>query len=194
MRRIGIDVGGTNTDAVLVEEDRVTAWVKRPTTEDVTSGIRASLEALVTELGGDAGRVEGVMVGTTHFTNAVVQRRDLESVAAIRVGLPSGRSLPPFVDWPEDLATLVRGRVFMVRGGHEFDGRPLAPFDAEAVRAAAREIGDAGIRSVAVSSVFSPLTSACEEEVAGILGSEVPDVVVTASHELGRIEIGRAHV
>ncbi len=187
MRRIGIDVGGTNTDAVLVEEDRVTAWVKRPTTEDVTSGIRASLEALVTELGGDAGRVEGVMVGTTHFTNAVVQRRDLESVAAIRVGLPSGRSLPPFVDWPEDLATLVRGRVFMVRGGHEFDGRPLAPFDAEAVRAAAREIGDAGIRSVAVSSVFSPLTSACEEEVAGILGSEVPDVVVTASHELGRI-------
>ena len=50
------------------------------------------------------------MIGTTHFTNAVVQRRDLGRVAAVRIGLPSGASLPPFVDWPEDLASLVRGR------------------------------------------------------------------------------------
>ncbi len=71
------------------------------------------------------------MIGTTHFTNAVVQRRDLDRVAAIRIGLPSGASLPPFVDWPEDLAALVRGEVVMLEGGHEFDGRPLVPFDDE---------------------------------------------------------------
>jgi N-methylhydantoinase A/oxoprolinase/acetone carboxylase beta subunit len=188
VRRIGIDVGGTNTDAVLVENERVLARVKTPTTHDVTGGVRESLRLLVEEqLGGVVGRVDGVMIGTTHFTNAVVQRRDLQEVAAIRVGLPSGRSLPPFVDWPKDLARLVEGRVFVVRGGHEYDGRPLVDFDAEAVREAAREIRDSGIRSVAVTAVFSPLTPECEHEVAEIMRHEMPDVVLTLSHDLGRI-------
>ncbi|MGH7350572.1 MAG: hydantoinase/oxoprolinase N-terminal domain-containing protein, partial [Candidatus Rokuibacteriota bacterium] len=40
MNRIGIDVGGTNTDAVLLEDDRVRHAVKTPTTADVMSGIR----------------------------------------------------------------------------------------------------------------------------------------------------------
>jgi hypothetical protein len=38
--------------------------------------------------------------------------------------LPASASLPPFVDWPEDLADLVRGEVVMLEGGHEYDGRP----------------------------------------------------------------------
>lgn len=187
MRRIGIDVGGTNTDAALVEGDQVVTAVKTPTTEDVIGGIRGALRDLVKALGGAAGRVDAVMVGTTHFTNAVVQRRDLGRVAALRIGLPSGRSLPPFVDWPSDLAALVRGAVFMVEGGHEYDGRPLLPFDEAGVRAAAREIRDLGLRSVAVSSVFSPLNPECEEGAADILRNEVPGVSVTLSHELGRL-------
>jgi N-methylhydantoinase A/oxoprolinase/acetone carboxylase beta subunit len=187
VRRIGIDVGGTNTDAVLVEGARVVASVKTPTTEDVTGGIEEALHRLVAELGGDAGGVDAVMIGTTHFTNAVVQRRDLEPVAALRIGLPSGRSLPPFVDWPADLAGNVSGRVFMVRGGHEYDGRPLVSFDAGAVRAAAAEIGEAGIHSVAVSAVFSPLTPECEDAAAELLSEVLPGVSVTRSHDLGRI-------
>ena len=79
------------------------------------------------------------MIGTTHFTNAVVQRRDLGRVAAVRIGLPSGASLPPFVDWPEDLADLVRAEVVMLEGGHEFDGRPLVPV--RRARACARRPG-----------------------------------------------------
>ena len=46
MRRIGIDVGGTNTDAVLLDGDKVVFAVKRPTTQDVTSGILDALKAL----------------------------------------------------------------------------------------------------------------------------------------------------
>ena len=162
-RRIGIDVGGTNTDAVLLEEDAVSAAVKTPTTPDVTTGITRALAALV-EQAPAARDAHAAMIGTTHFTNAVVQRRDLGRVAAVRIGLPSGASLPPFVDWPEDLAALVRGEVVMLEGGHEFDGRPLVPFDASGMRAAARRIRDAGIRSVAISAVFSPLNASCEEE------------------------------
>ena len=187
MRRIGIDVGGTNTDAVLLVDDRVAAAVKTPTTDDVTGGVVDALRRLIASLGDSAGPIDAVMIGTTHFTNAVVQRRGLARVAAVRIGLPSGASLPPFIDWPPDLAEVVRGHVAMVEGGHEYDGRPLVPLDTEALRQAARRIRDAGITSVAVTAVFSPLTSECEGRAADILRAVLPDVHVTLSHELGRI-------
>jgi N-methylhydantoinase A/oxoprolinase/acetone carboxylase beta subunit len=185
-RRIGIDVGGTNTDAVLLEDGTVAAAVKTPTTADVTTGITRALAALV-ERAPNVREAHSAMIGTTHFTNAVVQRRDLGRVAAVRIGLPSGASLPPFVDWPEDLAALVRGEVVMLEGGHEFDGRALVPFDTKGMREAARRIRASGIRSVAIAAVFSPLNASGEEEAAAILREECPDVAVTLSHRLGRI-------
>jgi N-methylhydantoinase A/oxoprolinase/acetone carboxylase beta subunit len=75
----------------------------------------------------------------------------------------------------------------MVRGGHEYDGRAFVPFDAEATRNAALEMCDAGIRSVAVSAVFSPLTPECEAAAADIVRDVIPGVSVTLSHDLGRI-------
>lgn len=186
MRRVGIDVGGTNTDAVLVEGDVVMKAVKMPTTADVTTGITAALRELLASTGPDHA-IDAVMVGTTHFTNAVVQRRDLTRVAAVRIGLPASASLPPFVDWPEDLADLVRGEVVMLEGGHEYDGRPIVPFDEIGMRKAARRIRAAGITSVAIASVFSPLNAECELRAGEIVRQECPDVAVTLSHELGRI-------
>jgi N-methylhydantoinase A/oxoprolinase/acetone carboxylase beta subunit len=196
-RRIGIDVGGTNTDAVLLEDARVVHAVKTPTTADVTSGVAEALRRLLQSAGQPGGApagsssvtraIDAVMIGTTHFTNAVVQRRDLTRVGAIRIGLPSGASLEPLIDWPEDLAQLVRGEVVMLEGGHEFDGRPIVPFDSAGMRAAARRIRAAGLTSVGVASVFSPLNAACELEAAAILRDECPDVAVTMSHQLGRI-------
>src|SRR6267154_2950408 len=109
MRRIGIDVGGTNTDAVLLQEGRVVHAVKTPTTADVTGGIVAALWKLSQHPEVARGGIDGVVIGTTHFVNAVVQRRNLSRVAAIRIGLPASASLPPFCDWPEDLAALGRG-------------------------------------------------------------------------------------
>ncbi|MCG8360319.1 MAG: hydantoinase/oxoprolinase family protein, partial [Kiloniellales bacterium] len=87
MRRIGIDVGGTNTDAVLVTEAGVLQAIKTPTTEDVTTGVLEALKQLIAKSGNGLGRVDAVMLGTTHFTNAVVQRRDLIKTAAVRIGL-----------------------------------------------------------------------------------------------------------
>jgi N-methylhydantoinase A/oxoprolinase/acetone carboxylase beta subunit len=188
-RRIGIDVGGTNTDAVLLDGARVVHAVKTPTTADVTTGITRALQDLLRDpavRAADAA-VTAVMIGTTHFTNAVVQRRDLTRVAAIRIGLPASASLPPFVDWPEDLAALVRGEVIMVEGGHEYDGRPIVPLDERALRDAGRRLRDAGLTSAAVTAVFSPLNAECERRAAAILREECPELAVTQSHELGRI-------
>ena len=76
----------------------------------------------------------------------------------------------------------------MLEGGHEFDGRPLVPFDAQ--RACARRRGASappGSARSAIAAVFSPLNASCEEEAAAIVREECPDVAVTLSHRLGRI-------
>jgi N-methylhydantoinase A/oxoprolinase/acetone carboxylase beta subunit len=187
MRRIGIDVGGTNTDAVIVEDTRVVAAVKVPTSADVSSGIVRALGDLVATRPIDAGAIDAVMIGTTHFTNAVVERRDLAPVAAIRIGLPASASLPPFCDWPEDVAGLARGAVYMLEGGHEYDGRPIVRFDTQGMRRVARDIRARGLRSVGIASVFSPLTDECERVASEILCATCPDIDVTLSHDLGRI-------
>ena len=187
MRRIGIDVGGTNTDAVLLENGRVVHAVKTPTTADVTSGIVTVLAELARHPEVHRDMIDGVVIGTTHFVNAVVQRRDLSRVAAVRIGLPASASLPPFCDWPEDLAHCVRGEVFMLEGGHDYDGRPIVPFDETGMRQAARLIRERGIRAVAVAAIFAPLDPSCEERARAILSEECPDAAVTLSHDLGRI-------
>jgi N-methylhydantoinase A/oxoprolinase/acetone carboxylase beta subunit len=187
MRRIGIDVGGTNTDAVLLDQGHVVHAVKTPTTEDVTTGIVAALEGLSQHPEVARGANDGVVIGTTHFVNAVIQRRNLAKIAAIRIGMPASASLPPFCDWPADLAELVRGAVFPLEGGHDYDGREFMPFDEAGMRAAARKIHDTGLSSVAIISAFSPLDPSHEERAAAILAEECPGAAVTLSHTLGRI-------
>ena len=175
---------------MLLDGAHVVHAVKTPTTADVTTGITTALRQLLAQPAG-ASRPSpapaAIMIGTTHFTNAVVQRRDLTRVAAIRIGLPASASLPPFVDWPADLAALVRSEVVMVEGGHEYDGRPIVPLDERALREAGRRLRQAGITSAAVTSVFSPLNAECEQRATAILREECPELAVTQSHELGRI-------
>jgi N-methylhydantoinase A/oxoprolinase/acetone carboxylase beta subunit len=187
MRRIGIDVGGTNTDAVLLADREVVYAVKTLTTSDVTTGIVTALAELTAHLDIAGKAIGGVVIGTTHFVNAVVQRQGLGRVAAVRIGLPAAASLPPFCDWPQDLAELVRGAVFMLEGGHDYDGRPIVPFDEAGMRRAARQIRESGIRSVAVAAIFSPLDPSCEVRAAEILQEECPQAAVTLSRDLGRI-------
>lgn len=187
MRRIGIDVGGTNTDAVLLEGTEILRAIKTPTTEDVTSGIKTALAHILKDDIAREAPIGAIMIGTTHFTNAVVERRGLERIAVIRIGLPAAASLPPFVDWPQDLRSKVEGVTFLLRGGNEFDGRPIVPFDRDGMRRAAEAIVASGVTSAAITAVFSPLTDACEEEAAAILAEAAPHVSVTLSSALGRI-------
>ena len=187
MARIGVDVGGTNTDAVLVDGARVLGAVKTATTADVLGGVRAALAQLLAQTACDPAGISAVVIGTTHFTNAVIERRELQPVGALRIGLPASASLPPFVDWPDDLGAMVRGQTHMVAGGHEYDGRPIVPLDLGAIRDAARRMADAGLAAVAVTSVFSPLTAECEKEAERILAEEMPGASITLSHDLGRI-------
>ena len=185
--RIGIDVGGTNTDAVLMDGQRVVGWAKSPTTRDVTTGITSALTVLLGETRVAPGAISAVMLGTTHFTNAVVERRSLSRTAIVRIGLPATAALPPFVDWPDDLCDAIGGVSYLVHGGFEFDGRPISALDDAEIREVAHKICDAGIVCVAVSSVFSPVNPEHEKHVAQIISDEIPGVRLSLSHEIGRI-------
>jgi N-methylhydantoinase A/oxoprolinase/acetone carboxylase beta subunit len=187
MIRIGIDVGGTNTDAVVMDGNRVLAGVKAATTADVMSGVVAALKAVLEASGLKPEAIDVVMIGTTHFTNAVVQRRDLAPTAAVRLGLPATASLPPMVDWPEDLRSAIGNHAYLAHGGHEFDGRIISPLDEAELLKIAADIKAKGIRSIAITSVFSPVNVDCEARAGEIFAKALPGVHITLSSDIGRI-------
>ncbi|MBC7810325.1 MAG: hydantoinase/oxoprolinase family protein [Burkholderiales bacterium] len=185
--RIGIDVGGTNTDAVLMDGATVLGATKTPTTPNVTDGITTALRNLVEQTGLDVAKLDGVMIGTTHFTNAVVERLRLQPTACIRLGLPATACLPPMVDWPDELRDVIGGHYYLAHGGHEFDGREISPFEPDEIRGIANDIKAKGILAIAISSVFSPVNSAFEEKAAAIVQEVLPDAQITLSSKIGRI-------
>ena len=184
--RIGIDVGGTHTDAVVLEGEDVVAAHKALTSEDVVTGVFEALAHLATQ-NIDLSAAEAVMIGTTQFTNAVVQRRGLAPVAAIRLGLPSGRGMPPMLGWPEDMAAALGGRVYMLHGGYLYDGQLLAPMDEAEIDALVADLAAQGIKSAAITSAFSPMNPQPEIHVAERIRRVIPDMQITLSHRIGRV-------
>jgi len=182
--RVGIDVGGTNTDAVVLDAaGRVVAKVKRPTTPDVTGGLCAALDAVLAAIP-DPRQVTRVMLGTTHATNAILERRSLGRVAVLRLGAPATTSVPPLSDWPEDLRAAVVAGTAIVRGGRFVDGREIAPLDEDAIR---RFLAETPADAVAVTGVFSPAGADQELRVREIVREELGDVPVSLSHEIGTL-------
>lgn len=185
--RIGIDVGGTNTDAVIMLDDAVLAATKQPTSEDVTTGVQQALKAVLAESGIADHDIKAVMIGTTHFTNAVVERKHLTRTAVIRVCLPATLSVPPFIDWPDDILKLVDGGRYLVKGGFEFDGRMINPLDEAEIVRIAGELKEKGIQAVAVNCVFSPVNDSSEQRVKQLIHEIHPECDVVLSNEVGRI-------
>lgn len=185
--RVGIDVGGTHTDAVLLDGTKVAASIKALTTADVMTGITHALDTLLGDTGVDEGQIEAVMIGTTQFTNAVVERRELSRVAAVRIGLPSGNGLPPMVDWPEDIADVLGRQTYMLKGGYLYDGWPLASLDDDEIDAMIADLCNSGTQAIAISSVFSPMNAAPEEAVAARIRAAMPHARITLSHSMGRL-------
>ena len=185
--RIGVDVGGTNTDAVLMDGSSVIGWYKSETTADISSGIVAAITYLLdaTDCGPDM--IENVMLGTTQFTNSLIENKDLLEVAVLRLASPSGHSVEPKIGWPERLAKVTGDHTFLLPGGYEFDGREISAFDEKEVREAAKEIKRRGLRAAAISSTFASLNSEMEIRAAAILLEENPGINITLSSDIGRV-------
>lgn len=199
--RIGVDVGGTNTDGVIIDpsltstsDKGIIAYHKSPTTTNPSDGINAAITHMFTSTTPaiNPADVASVTIGTTHFVNAVVERdaKRLCKVAVMRLAGPFGKHAPPCVDWPADMRELVLGHWGSVKGGLEVDGILIAELDEEAVREQCREIQAKGIRSIVVNGVFSPIDTVYlqEERAAKIIQEQLgADVDVVLSKEVANL-------
>ena len=185
--RVGVDVGGTNTDAVIMDGRDVVAWIKSPTTADVSAGVAAAIGGVLSQARLHPDAVSSVMIGTTHFTNALVERKHLVPVSVLRLASPSGEALPPMTGWPEKLSQAIGGRVYLLPGGYEVDGREISPLAESTVREAAQALRQADAPTIAITCAFAPINATMEERAAAIVREEYPDAVITVSHAIGRI-------
>jgi N-methylhydantoinase A/oxoprolinase/acetone carboxylase beta subunit len=185
--RIGIDVGGTNTDAVVVDGGRILAAAKIPTSEDVTTGITGALQEVLKSAQLTAASIRTVMLGTTHFTNAMVERKRLAPVGVIRLALPASTGVLPMTDWPEGLRAVVGEHIAMVDGGYEADGRLISPLREPQIRAAAERFGQQGVAAIAISCVNAFVNPEMELRAAQIVREVLPFCRITVSSEIGTI-------
>ena len=186
MYKLGIDVGGTNTDAVLIDENlHVVASIKQHTTANIYDGILNAVRAVLEQSGIDRREIRQAMLGTTQCTNAIVERKNLAPIGILRIGAPASRGIPLMVDWAEDLKKIAV-KTAIVGGGFEYDGRELAPFDVAAATAFFEALKKGGVKSVAISCVFSTVRNDHELEAAKLCKKIMgDDVHVSISSEIG---------
>ncbi|KAF1299535.1 hydantoinase subunit beta [Enterococcus sp. JM4C] len=184
--RLGIDVGGTNTDCAILDENlHCIGKIKSPTMADVSQGIDEAIKKIlqVTQISTD--KINAVMLGTTHCTNAIVQRKDLSKVGIIRLAKPATTAVAPMVGWPEDLAAKMSAQSAIVAGGYEYNGNLIAEIDETEIRSVCQQM-KGQVEAVAVVGVFSPVNKEQEIKVAAIVREEL-NVPVTLSSEIGSI-------
>jgi len=189
--RVGFDVGGTFTDGVLMQGRNVLSKAKSLTTQDVTGGIVEALDEVLTKSGANPADVAMVSLGTTHTTNALIERRNLNQVGIFRLGAPATTAIPPLTGWPEDLKEAIGGSelVHIIRGGSEYDGRDIVPLDKKAIENACRSM-KGKVDSVAITGVFSPIINDHEEQAAKIVRDVLgDDVHITLSHRIATISL-----
>ena len=189
--RMGIDVGGTFTDGVIMQGKEVLAKTKSLNTEDIISGIINALDHVLLDSKVDPAEISMISLGTTHTINAIIERKNLDKVGVLRLGAPSSTSIPPLTGWPEDLVEAIGGRLHthIIRGGSEFNGQDIVPLDEEAIVSAAKAM-KGQVTSVAIVGIFSPILAKHEERAAEIvreyLGEDIP---ITLSHKIASLSL-----
>ena len=199
---VGIDIGGTFTDTVVIDGEGTVASYKTPTTPAaLLDGLEANLREAAGEGGLDAllGEVERIAHGTTAATNAFLERRGAR-VALLtthgfedtifmqrQLGMTAGLSPTELTDYslrrvPEPLAP--RELVFGIRERVDYRGDVMAPLREEDVVRAAAEIRATGVEAVAICFLWSFQNPAHERRAAEILAGELPGAYVSVSSEL----------
>jgi N-methylhydantoinase A len=196
MYRIGIDVGGTFTDLVAVDESGRATLAKSPSTPpDPSIGVVDGLGLLAAELGLDLGgllrQTDLVVHGTTVATNALLERKGAtvgmltteghRDIIEMREGLKDDRynlRMPPPVPLaPRALRLDVRERM-------RFDGRVAVPLDSRSLEAAIRRLKAAAVDAVAVCYLHSYRNARHEQTTRKALERLMPDAYVSLSSEV----------
>jgi N-methylhydantoinase A len=191
--RVAIDIGGTFTDATLIDEESGAVSIAKvlTTPADPSEGFMAAVERALQEGAVEAGQVNFVVHATTVATNAIIEGkiarsgfvttdgfRDLLEIARqVRPSLYDTQfeKAPPLV--PRDRAVGVKERLGPA-------GEVLLPLDDESVREAAALLRREQVESVAVCLLHSYVNPAHEQRVGEILAEELPGIPISLSAEV----------
>ena len=176
---LGIDTGGTYTDAVVYHEvtDSVVAKAKSPTThDDLSIGICASIDAALTAAGIDPTQIELVSLSTTLATNALVEGKG-RPVCSVIIGFDEA-----VVERAGLRDALAGDPAVFLAGGHDSHGGEVAPLDLEVLAAAVSAVTDS-VDAFAVTSQFSVRNPAHEQAARTVIHS-LTGKAVSCSHEL----------
>lgn len=175
---LGVDTGGTYTDAVLIKnEEAVIASAKSLTTRaDLALGIGRAVEAVLDQAAVPPDDISLVSLSTTLATNALVEGQG-QRVCLVFIGFSERDIARQGLD-----QALADDPVISVAGGHSHAGAPVAPLDADALRARIADL-DGGVSGFAVASQFATRNPEHEIEARDIIRSATGKPV-TCSHEL----------
>ncbi len=188
---LGVDVGGTFTDAVLVSDDGTTHTAKAPSTpREQEAGVMAAIEAVLARAGADATQVERFAHGMTVATNALLEGHGARVALVVTEG---------FTDVVE-LARQARPSLYRLC---EAGPRPLAPaelrfgapertgpdgllheLDPQATAAMLERLARAEPEAVAVVLLHSYAYPAHERALGDLIARRLPDTHLSLSHEL----------
>jgi N-methylhydantoinase A len=198
MARIGVDVGGTNTDLVL-ECAKGVFYHKVPTTlKNQSIGVVEGVEGICRMAGIAPSEVETIVHGTTTATNITIEHNGavcgMITTEGFRDILHIGRHKRPYnfslhfdVPWQSQPLVKRRNRISVAERILPPSGEVAIPLDEDAVRSACALFRKRGINSVVIGFMFAFLNDAHERRAKEIVLEEMPDAYVTLSSEVAKV-------
>ena len=204
MTAVGIDIGGTLTDVVVMRDDGSLVNTKAPTTPGrLLEGLLAGLSDIANREGLDLGTLladsgpdrprhhcgHQCFIERRGARVALLTTRGFEDTMIMQrmQGMTAGLSPSELTDYskrsvPEPLVP--RARIFGIRERVDYAGEVIGPLVEDDVRAATAQIREAGVEAVAVSYLWSFKNPAHEKRTAELIRQELPELYLSVSHEL----------
>jgi N-methylhydantoinase A len=191
--RAGIDIGGTFTDIVLIDDEtgRLAVGKVLSTPEDPSEAVEEGLVELLGQEGVEAGRLGTVIHGTTLVTNALIERQGAATALLTTEGFRDAVAIGTehrydmydvFIERPEPLVP--RSLRYGVRERVLDDGSVLLDLDEKQILTIVAELRERGVRAVAVSFLHSFRYPEHERRIREILAEQAPEMVVSISSEV----------
>ena len=190
--RLGVDIGGTFTDIILLGADG-TLFSKKvlSTPDDYSRAIEEGVRDLLAEIDVTPDRISAFAHGTTVGTNTIIERKGVKvallTTAGFRDVLELGRYRSPHLydlSWRRPEPLVERRLRFEVPERTAGDGTVLRPVEEAAIDDIAAAIRTEGIKSVAICFVNSYLNPANERTATRLLAERIPDALISASTQV----------
>src|SRR5690242_2243860 len=193
--RLGVDVGGTFTDILLIDEDSGATFRAKTssTPEDQSVGVLRGIDQACAAAGIERNAVGDVFHGTTVATNAILEgkgaRVGLVTTHGFRQVLQIARSFVPgglagWIIWPKPEPLAALENTVEVRERLASDGSVVRPLDEDDVRAQLAKLAGRGVQALAVSLINSFADPRHERRVAEIAAEVLPGVPVSLSSDV----------